>query len=233
MSAARAPSLRRRLGRWFAALVILVGVVLGVICGLEHRAERAAWQVQSERLSAAAPTYDAAASDAHYAAAMRWRGWAERAGQLTAFGAVWLLFCLPQVRTGGAEERGRATHLAALLDGGASAGLLIGFARVESWLGPDLGATGAFLGVSMLGVAIGLVAGGVSRGLTLGGRICGPGASDSSGRPPGIVRGFAAGALLPFAVMWAPLALLFAPRSRPPHLRWTGLRAAATAGRQI
>lgn len=205
------------------ALIVLVGLGLGVVAGVEHAELRGRWSELASQLEADDPAYDPRASDRLYSELLERRLRAELGGWISFAGWVLLALSLAP-REGEDEVRGRRAHAGVLIDAAVLAAAYTLANQIEAWLGADLAAWGALASPALLAMAAGYGWTAMANGRSLGLRATGTTVMAGDSRPPGLARGFAAFLLFGFSVAWAPLALLFAPDSRPPHLRWTGLR---------
>jgi len=205
------------------ALIVLVGLGVGVVAGVDHADLRGRWSNLAARVDADDPGYDPRESDRLYAALRDRRQRAELGGWIGFAGWVLLALSLAP-REGDGVVRDRRAHLAVLVDGAVVvAGAWIASA-IEAWLGASLAAWGALAAPALLAMTAGYGWTVTANGRSLGLWITGTTVRTRDGRAPGLARGLGAFALLWMSVAWAPFALLVAPASPPPHLRFTGLR---------
>jgi len=222
----------QRVLRLGGALIVLVGLGLGVAAGVEHVELRGRWSALAARVDTDDPDYDARESDRLYAALLERRLRAELGGWISFAGWVLLALSLGP-REGRDEARDRRAHAAVLVDAAVIvAGVLVAD-QAEAWLGAPLAAWGALAAPAVLAMAAGYGWTAMANGRSLGAWITGTTVATRDARPPGLARGLGAFALLGFSVAWAPIALVVAPASRPPHLAWTGLRVVTFQGAKV
>lgn len=216
-----------RVARGLGAALVVGGLIAGGICVADHVEARDRWAEEAGRVGD--PSYDARRSDQAYDDAVAARRRAELLAMISVPGLLLLGLFVParEAPAGAARVTGRRAHLASLADGLVVAALIVTARSVEGWLGADWAALGALLGVQLHGLALGA---GLAAmiGASVGGRLTGTTVVDGGGGRPGVGRAGAALLLWPIGLLWAPLALAFAPRSRTPHLAWTGLHRVAS-----
>ncbi|MEZ4335318.1 MAG: hypothetical protein R3B82_01705 [Sandaracinaceae bacterium] len=217
-----------RAARALGAVLALLGLVLGAVFAARHFEARARWAREAALLGT--PDYDAAACDAASDDTVALRREAERLAAISVPGLLLLGLFGPARRAprDAPAYLGRRAHLATLVDGAVVALPLPAASSIEAWLGADMAALGAALAVALKAASAALAWGGLAAGRSIGGGITHTSVVDGKGAAPGVGRGLVALVLWPLGLLWAPLALAFEPRSRPPHLAWTGLHRTAS-----
>lgn len=222
----------RRIARGAGVVVVVLALGTTAWFAVQHDRVRAAWSEEAARLDAGDARYDAARSDRLYRSLLGHRADAAL-GAWTLWLGWGLLLGSVRAPSGGDEVRGRRAHLAPLIDALLVLGAIWVASQMEYRAGGRWAAWAAIGARALFGLAVVYAWMALARGRSLGAWCTGTAVHDAHGQEAGAGRGFAALLLLPFGVCWAPIALAVAPNSRPPHLRWVGLRATASHRSEI